>query len=59
MKTLEINQMESLNAGSCVGSLIGLGLMMAGATLITGPVGAAIFAASFINGSINAADSCR
>ena len=53
MKTLELNQMENVNGGlsDCAEDLIGLGLTFVGAFFVTIPVGAAVFAASFIYGS--------
>ena len=59
MKKLELNQMENVEAGSCFTSSVGLALTFAGAFLVTGPVGAGLFAASFIWGSIDLADSCK
>ncbi|MCK5440849.1 MAG: hypothetical protein KAJ23_03050 [Maribacter sp.] len=62
MKTLEFNQMENYTGGDvfgeCADSAIALGLTFAGAFLTTGPIGAGIFAAAFIWGSIDLADSC-
>ena len=58
MKKLELNQMENLYAGGCAWSAIGLGLTFAGAFLVTGPIGAGLFAASFIHGSISVAMDC-
>ncbi len=53
MKTLSLNQMETVNGGldSCTEDLIGLSLTFAGAFFVTGPIGAAVFAASFIYGA--------
>ena len=53
MKNLELNQMENFSGGltACTEDLIGLGLTFAGAFLVTGPIGAGIFAASFIWGA--------
>ena len=51
MNTLELNQMELVEGGSCAGDLIGLGLTFAGAFFVTTPVGAAVFAAGFMWGS--------
>lgn len=63
MKNLEISQMELVSGGSgCSDSAVGLGLTFAGAFLIgTGagaPIGAALFAVSFVWGSISLANSC-
>jgi len=58
MKKLELNQMENLEAGGCAWTAVGLGLTFAGAFLVTGPIGAGIFAASFIHGSISFAQDC-
>lgn len=55
MKTLQINQMEMVKGGKmlspCTEDLIGLGLTFAGAFFVTGPIGAGVFAASFIYGA--------
>ena len=54
MKTLELNQMENLQGGrmsSCAEDAVGLALTFAGAFLVTGPIGAGIFAAAFIWGA--------
>ncbi|MCY4779871.1 hypothetical protein ORI89_09425 [Sphingobacterium sp. UT-1RO-CII-1] len=63
MKTLELNQMEKLQGGKvfsdCADSAISLGLTLAGAFLVTGPIGAGLFAASFIWGSVDLAGSCK
>ncbi|QOG03549.1 hypothetical protein [Flavobacterium sp. MDT1-60] len=58
MKKLELNQMADLQASGCGWSAIGLGLTFAGAFLVTGPIGAGLFAASFIHGSIALAQDC-
>ncbi|MFB9077575.1 hypothetical protein ACFFLS_01290 [Flavobacterium procerum] len=58
MKKLELNQMENLTGESCLWSAVGLGLTFAGAFLVTGPIGAGLFAASFIHGSIGLAQDC-
>ena len=58
VQELNDNEIVKLEGGSCATAAIGLGLSLAAATLITGPVGAAIFAASFINGSISLAHAC-
>lgn len=59
MKKLELNQMENLEGGGCAWSAIGLGLTFAGAFLVTGPIGAGLFAATFIHNSIDVANSCK
>jgi len=54
MKTLDFNQMEKIEGGeisNCAAGAIGLGLTFIGAFFVTTPVGAAVFAASFIWGS--------
>lgn len=61
MKTLDFNQMENIRAGdavSCGWAAVGLGLTFLGAFLVTGPIGAGLFAAKFIHGSIGLAQSC-
>ncbi len=58
MKSLELNQMEQYQAGSCLTSGAGLALTFAGAFLVASTGGAALFAAAFIVGSIDLADSC-
>lgn len=74
MKKLELNQMEILNGGApqklknaddtagnpidCGIGLAGLALTVIGAAAVVTTGGAAIFAASFILGSIGTARSC-
>jgi len=60
MKTLELNQMENVNGGDlgCTMSAISLAATFAGAFLVTGPIGAGIFAVGFISGSIGLGASC-
>ncbi|WP_350284256.1 hypothetical protein [uncultured Croceitalea sp.] len=58
MKTLELHQMENIEAGSCGWAAFSLGVTFAGAFLVTGPVGAALFASAFIRGSISVALAC-
>ena len=60
MKNLELNQMETIEGGelSCAMSAISLAATFAGAFLVTGPVGAGIFAVGFISGSIGLGASC-
>ena len=62
MKTLELNQMEVIEGGDldlgCAMSAISLAATFAGAFLVTGPVGAGIFAVGFISGSIGLRASC-
>lgn len=59
MKKLELNQMAQIQGEGCAWSAIGLGLTFAGAFLVTGPIGAGLFAATFIHNSIDVANSCR
>ena len=57
--TLTMSEMEEIMAGSgCGWAALGLGLTFASALFITGPIGAGIFAAKFIHGSISLARSC-
>jgi hypothetical protein len=58
MKTLDLEQMEKIEGGSCGWAAFGLGLTVLGAFLVTGPIGAGLFAAKFIHGSIGFAQSC-
>ena len=53
MKKLELNQMENLQGGDydCAADAVGLALTFAGAFLVTGPIGAGLFAAAFIWGA--------
>lgn len=51
MKKLDVNQMENVQAGGCTTDLIGLGLTFAGAFIVTTPIGAGLFAATFILGA--------
>ena len=57
MKTLNLNEMESIHAGSCGSSIASLSLAYAGAFLITGPIGAGLFVVAFA--SYNAVSACR
>ena len=58
MRKLNFDQMENLSGDGCGWSAVGLGLTFAGAFLVTGPIGAGLFAASFIHGSIALAQDC-
>ncbi len=60
MNTLELNQMELIEGGdmACAMSAISLAATFAGAFLVTGPIGAGIFAVGFISGSIGLGASC-
>ena len=51
--------MENLQGGSCGWAAAGLALTFAGAFLVTGPIGAGLFAAKFIHGSVSLANECR
>lgn len=61
MKSLSLNEMENIEGGAssssggissdCAKDIVGLGLTFAGAFLVTGPIGAGLFAASFIYGA--------
>ena len=53
MRKLEVNQMENLSGGltGCQQNLIALGITFVGAFWVTTPIGAGLFAASFIWGS--------
>lgn len=59
MKNLNFEQMETIEAGSCGWALFSLGVTFAGAFLVTGPIGAGLFASAFIRGSISAGLACR
>ncbi len=59
MKSLNLKQMEVVEAGGCAGSLGSLGILLVAATFIAAPVAAGVWAAGFILGSINAADACK
>ncbi|TDO96139.1 hypothetical protein [Flavobacterium sp. 245] len=50
--------MENFSEDGCGWSAVGLGLTFAGAFLVAGPIGAGLFAASFIHGSIALAQDC-
>lgn len=58
MKTLELNQMENVEAGSCFTSGAGMGMATIGLIIATGPLGAAIAGISFVIGMMSVADSC-
>lgn len=58
MRKLDLNQMENLSGDGCGWAAVGLGIAFAGAFLVTGPIGAGVFAASFIHGSISVAQDC-
>ena len=59
MKTLDLQQMESIDGGSCGTSIASLSLSYAGAFLITGPLGAGLFVVAFAFASYNAVSACR
>ena len=58
MKSLDLNQMESIEAGYCGLSLGLLGGAMIAAAFIVAPIAAAIWGLCFIGASINAVDAC-
>ncbi|WP_139959414.1 hypothetical protein [Flavicella sediminum] len=58
MRKLEMSEMEVIEGGGCGWTAFGLGLTLAGAFLVTGPIGAGLFAAKFVHGSISLANEC-
>ncbi len=59
MKSLDLNQMETFEGGSCGSSALGLAITFGGAFLVATPIGAAVFAAAFIIGSYNLSQACQ
>lgn len=58
MRELDLTEIEQIEGGSCLWSSVSLAATFAGAFLVAGPIGAGIFAAGFISGSISLAYSC-
>lgn len=58
MRILDLNQMEKIGGGSCGWAAFSLAVTFAGAFLVTGPIGAALFASAFIRGSISLGLAC-
>jgi hypothetical protein len=60
MKTLNLQEMEMIEGGisDCGVQALKLGATFLGAFLVTGPVGAGVFAARFIWGSVKLAEAC-
>ena len=59
MKKLNLEKMENIEGGSCASSALGLGLSVAGAFLVAGPVGAGLWAVSHLVAVYNLTESCK
>ncbi len=58
MRTLNLEQMEKIQAEGCGSSALGLAITFGGAFLVATPIGAVVFAAAFIVGSYNLSQAC-
>jgi len=60
MKTLNLQEMENVQGGlsECGIQALKLGATFLGAFLVTGPIGAGLFAARFVWGSVKLAQAC-